>query len=397
MIKALVVDDSALMRKTITAMLVEAGGFSVQTARNGEDALAAIPRVQPDVVTLDLNMPVMDGLTCLAAIMRDFALPVVIVSSLSERAALVTVEALQLGAVDFVIKPGGALARRLPEAAGELVAKVRRAAGLRPRPDGPLSRLRRRREELQLDRPRSSPAVVRTPPSAVSRSAVSPSVVSPPAVSRSGGSPPAVSRSSGSRSSGAETSTPGADLVLIGSSTGGPAVLPIILSRLPVSFPAAVVVAQHMPASFTGVLARRLDDQCPLPVCEVTATMPVKAGHIYIARGDSDILLCRRSGVVAARPVPASGEYRWHPSVDRMVASAGEVVSPSRIIAVLLTGMGNDGAETMTLLCNGGGRTIAESEVSAVVWGMPGQLVARAGATLVLDAGEVAAQLLAWA
>jgi len=357
MIKALVVDDSALMRRAISTMLLEAGDFEVETARNGEDALAAIPRLDPDVVTLDINMPVMDGLSCLAVIMRDFPRPVVMVSSLTEAAALATLEALELGAVDYVAKPGGTVSLNIAETQQELVTKVRRAAGVRARPGGLASRLRREREEsraTRVTRPdRAGPSRVRT--------------------------------------TRADT-----ELVLVGSSTGGPALLSDLLTQLPRSFPAPVVVAQHMPASFTATLARRLNEQCALQVSEITAMAPIRPGHIYIAKGGNDLLLCLRGGDLTARPAPASGEHAWHPSVDRLVASALTIVDPARTIGVLLTGMGNDGAEQMAQLRRRGGRTIAESEQSAVVWGMPGELVARRGATVVLDAADVVPQLLSW-
>lgn len=361
MIKVLVVDDSALMRKAITTMLLETGEFVVETARNGEDALTAIPRVQPDVVTLDINMPVMDGLTCLAAIMADFPRPVVIVSSLSERAALITLEALELGAVDYVPKPGGTVSLNMDQCREQLVAKVRQAAHTRARPGGLVSRLRHQREEALA---RRSPSVARPAPP---------------------------------RTRPGATAVAGADLVLIGSSTGGPQLLSIILAGLPEDFPAAVVIAQHMPASFTGALARRLDDQSAMPVCEVVGPTTITAGRAYIARGDGDMLLCRRAAGLTARPAPSSTEHAWHPSVDRLVASALPLVAPTRTIGVLLTGMGDDGAEQMALLHAQGGRTIAESEESAAVWGMPGQLVARKGASVILDADQVVKQLLAWA
>lgn len=372
MIKALVVDDSALMRKAISAMLLETGEFVVETARNGADALTAISRFQPDVVTLDINMPVMDGLTCLAAIMADCPRPVVIVSSLSERAALITLEALELGAVDYVAKPGGTVSLNMDQCREQLVAKVRQAAHTRARPGGLVSRLRRQREETYAKRADTTvrPAPPRTPVAAV--------------------------RTAGAARGAGVAGVAGADLVLIGSSTGGPQLLSMILAGLPADFPAAVVIAQHMPASFTGALARRLDDQSAMPVCEVAGTTTITAGRAYVARGDGDLLLYRRGAGLLARPAPSSTEHAWHPSVDRLVASALPLVAPARTIGVLLTGMGDDGAEQMALLHAQGGRTIAESEESAAVWGMPGQLVARNGASVILDADHVVKQLLAW-
>ncbi|NHC46762.1 chemotaxis-specific protein-glutamate methyltransferase CheB [Motilibacter aurantiacus] len=356
--KVLVVDDSALMRKALKSMLADAGGFEVHLARNGEDALEQIPRLEPDVVTLDVNMPVMDGLTCLAEIMREHPLPVVMVSSLTERGALVTLEALELGAVDYVEKPGGTVSLNMRDAADELVDKVRRAARARMRAGGLAARLRRAREEsyAAASAPRAAPG----------------------------------------RGAGVASAAGAADLVVIGASTGGPALLSELLAQLPASCAAPVLVAQHMPQSFTGPLARRIDQSCPLPVQEVTGLTEVRPGHVYVARGDADMVLTRRSGGLAARPAPAGPSYRWHPSVDRLVQSAMDVVDPRRTVGVLLTGMGDDGAEQMAALHARGGRTIAESEESAVVWGMPGQLVARGGASRVLHADDIPAQLAAW-
>ena len=129
---------------------------------------------------------------------------------------------------------------------------------------------------------------------------------------------------------------------------------------------------------------------------EVTGLVKVEPGHVYVARGDADMVLTRRGGDLMARPAPSGSQYRWHPSVDRLTASALECVDPTRTIGVLLTGMGDDGAEQMAALRARGGRTIAESEDSAVVWGMPGQLVARDGATKVLHSDDITAQVLAW-
>ncbi|WP_337062921.1 chemotaxis-specific protein-glutamate methyltransferase CheB [Kineococcus sp. G2] len=364
-LKVLVVDDSALMRKALKNMLTADGDVEVVLARNGEDALEVLEREQPDVVTLDVNMPVMDGLTCLSRIMQERPVPVVMVSSITEQGAVVTLEALELGAVDYVAKPGGTVSMNLSEAAEEIRRKVRRAAAARVRPGSLTARLRRQREEAYASsrpvRPRA-----RTVAGAVGAGA--------PDTTRAGTT----------------------DLVLIGSSTGGPALLSALLSRFPADFAPPVVIAQHMPASFTGALANRLDASCSLPVQEVTGLVPVLPGHVYVARGDADVVLGRRGGDLTVRPAPAGAAYRWHPSVDRMVAGALEHVDPRRTVGVLLTGMGDDGAEQMAQLKARGGRTVAESEESAVVWGMPGQLVARDGATRVLHADQIAAQVVAW-
>ena len=347
----LVVDDSALMRRAIKNMLEKAGSFEVHTARNGVDALEQLSRIRPDVVTMDVNMPEMDGMSCLAQIMELQPTPVVMVSSLTESSALITLEALQLGAVDYVPKPGGTVSLNIDEVATELVSKVRGAATAHlTRTGGPRARIRAR------SRPAAAPTRAARRDSAAGR----------------------------------------VDLVLIGSSTGGPALLSEILPRLPATLAAPVVVAQHIPASFTATLARRLDEVCALRVHEVNQIMALLPGNIYIGRGSADVVVARRGTDLIVKSVPASEEYRWHPSVDRLAASAHRYCDPQRMVCVLLTGMGDDGAAEMAAVKEDGGRTIAEAEETAVVWGMPGELARRGGATAILPSYAIADRLIDW-
>jgi two-component system chemotaxis response regulator CheB len=332
----LVIDDSALMRRVIKRILAGTGEFEVHTARNGADALDQLDRVRPDVITLDVNMPEMDGLSCLVRIMERQPTPVIMVSSTTERNALVTLEALELGAVDFVSKPGGAVSLNMDEVADELITKVRIAKSA----NKPKKVVKRQKPPL-------------APPGAV-------------------------------------------DLLLIGASTGGPQLLSEILPQLPAGLPAPVVVAQHIPASFTGALARRLDEICQLRVHEVDRTMTIRRGNIYVGRGSADVIVARRSEGLIVKSVPASSDYRWHPSVDRLVGAARRHCDPARLVCVLLTGMGDDGAAEITAVNEAGGRTIAESEETAVVWGMPGDLTRRGGASAVLPSYQIADQLAEW-
>jgi two-component system chemotaxis response regulator CheB len=343
----LVVDDSALMRKVIKEILTVAG-FEVCTARSGADALDVLGRVNPDVVTLDINMPEMDGLSCLAEIMRRHPTPVVMVSSLTERNAKATMEALALGAVDFVQKPGGTVSLNLDQVATKIVSKVRCATRAKVRAGGLAARLRAQHRAIVA------------------------------------------------ADSGGGSGRNNVDLVLVGASTGGPPLLTMLVSELPPDFPAAVVIAQHMPASFTAALAKRLNEIGPLPTQEVTRPCPVRPGQVYLGHGDADVVLARRDGALIVKSVPASANYRWHPSVDRMVASARSVVPAERMVGGLLTGMGYDGAKEMAALHGEGGRTIAESEETAVVWGMPGELAQQAGATCVLPAEKITRQIRGW-
>jgi two-component system, chemotaxis family, protein-glutamate methylesterase/glutaminase len=345
----LVVDDSALMRRALKEMLTETGEFEVHSARNGVDALEQLGRVQPNVITLDVNMPEMDGLTCLSKIMEERPTPVVMVSSITERNALVTLEALELGAVDYVPKPGGTVSLNIDEVATELVQKVRAAASVRMnRAAGLKARIRATADKAPAERSRTAGPVQQT------------------------------------------------ELVLIGSSTGGPQLLNELLPTLPGTLSAPVVVAQHIPASFTGPLSRRLDENCHLRVHEVDRIMTVRPGNIYIGRGGADVVVARRNDGLIVKSVPAGAEYRWHPSVDRLVASARRHCEASRLVCALLTGMGDDGATEMAAVRAEGGRTIAESEETAVVWGMPGELARRGGATEVLPAQEIAGRLADW-
>jgi two-component system chemotaxis response regulator CheB len=181
--------------------------------------------------------------------------------------------------------------------------------------------------------------------------------------------------------------------VLVGTSTGGPPALEALLVPLPSDFPWPIVIAQHMPATFTGPLARRLDGISPLTVKEVTAPTALKSGCAYLAAGDADIVVEVRERALIAQPAPASGDYTWHPSVDRLVESAMNAAPAASLIGVLMTGMGNDGARTMTALRAAGGWTLAEAEETAVVWGMPGELVRAGGASEVAPLNALAARL----
>lgn len=348
--RLLVVDDSALMRRHLRQTFEAEADVEVDLARNGIEALERLRLTPPDVITLDVNMPELDGLSCLKAIMRERPTPVVMVSSLTEAGAEVTLRALELGAVDFVPKPDGTVSLSIDRIRAMLVEKVRAAARTEPR------RLRPSRTALP-------PGAARTAPQSPARAL------------------PVFTTANG--------------VVLIGVSTGGPRTLEDILPELPASFPWPVVVAQHMPSTFTGVFARRMDNLCALTVVEVSGPVPLQKGHVYIGRGDADIVLERRLGRIVVTSA-ASDESLWHPSVDRLVSSATEIYSARSLIGVQLTGMGSDGAAAMAELKRRGGRTIAESDATAVVFGMPQELIKREGASVVLPCGRVAAQLMDW-
>lgn len=371
MTKVLVVDDSALMRRLLGEVFGAAGGFDVAFARSGREALDLAATFRPDVVTLDQHMPGMDGLEMLDRLMLEQPCPVVMVSSLTAAGADVTLQALRLGAVDFVAKPTGAVSMKMQAFGPVLVEKVRAAVSAK------LRRSHRLVERVRLTtRAMTGPA---EPAAASGRAAARQAPL--PAQEDQAGERPARARVDG--------------LVLIGTSTGGPPALDAVLSGLPAGFRWPILVAQHMPASFTGPLARRLDGICALAVSEVTAPVRLAPGHVYLAHGDADIVVGTRTGVLVALPAPADPDRRWHPSVGRLVETAMQHVPPERLVGVLMTGMGNDGAQAMTQLRAAGGRTIAEAEETAIVWGMPGELVRAGGADAIEPLDAISDRLLA--
>jgi two-component system chemotaxis response regulator CheB len=364
-IKVLVVDDSALMRRLLGNVLRSQTDFEVEVARDGVEGLAKLHAFQPDVVTLDIHMPNMDGLACLDRIMVERPSNVIMVSSLTAAGADETFQALQLGAVDFIAKPSGAISLAIDDLAPVLIDKVRAASKMRARTT------RRLTERVRL---RAAQAAGTAGTSATPRTTLPTPTA---ATARRRGPPNGV--------------------VLVGTSTGGPPALDALLSPLPETFPWPILIAQHMPASFTGPLARRLDRLCALAVEEVVGPLPLSAGRVYIGKGDADIIVVKRGDTPFVTAAPSLAEHRWHPSVDRLVRSAMQTLGAQRLVGVLLTGMGNDGAEAMTGLRAEGGRTIAESEDTAIIWGMPGELVKAGGAEVVVPLSKIAACLSDWA
>lgn len=362
MAKVLVVDDSALMRRLITGVLGEAG-YETRTANNGSDAVEMLVTWQPDVITLDINMPRMDGLTALSLIMAARPTPVIMVSSLTEEGALATLEALALGAVDFITKPGGTISLSIDEIAQQLLAKVRAALRSQPRSQrGPVTGTQTGSSQKQT---------------ALSDKSVPASITARPGMNRGSGSQ-------------------ALQLVLVGVSTGGPRTLEDILPVLPADFPCAVLVAQHMPPNFTDAFAQRMDRICPMPVQEVSTAHPLAPGHVYIGQGGTDMIVMERLGRLVVAPKPETPGHPWHPSVDVLVNSAMRHLPAQQLTGVQLTGMGDDGAKAMTELKRQGGRTIAEAESTAVVFGMPQELINMGGASIVLPCHQIAKQLLGW-
>lgn len=327
-INVLVVDDSAFMRKVITDLLNSDPSINVVgTARNGIDALKKIDELHPDVVTLDIEMPVMDGLTTLEKIMQEKPLPVIMLSSLTQADAEITIRALQKGAVDFVAKPSGTISLDLAKVKGELISKIKIAATVE------VSKALKREPVANCDLSES----------------LTKSIVTTRKVQ--------------------ETNK----LVLIGTSTGGPQALHAVLSKLPEKIPAAIVIVQHMPPGFTRSLAERLDQIAEIHVKEAEDRERVVAGTAYIAPGDYHLVLeCsspKKTELLLRlnKDAPVNGH---RPSVDVLMKSAARI-DCCDFIGVIMTGMGHDGREGVRALKEKQAKIIAQDASTAVVYGMP--------------------------
>ena len=356
--RVLVVDDSAFMRRTLRMILESDPELQViDVARNGEEAVEKARALKPDVITLDLNMPVMDGLTALTYIMLERPTPVVVISSLTHEGALATFEALELGAVDFVSK-SGTMSLDAEQLAEEIVYKVHSAVRAQMR--------RGRRERYQAQ--------------------------------RGGRAQPRRAEVQSARRSTLPAAAVSSDLVVaIGVSTGGPSTLMDIVPALPADLPAAVIVVQHMPPKFTFSFAQHLNEASALPVKEAEANEPVQAGQVYVAPGGYHMSLAlnaRGTDKILRLSQRADQELLFCPSVDVMFDSVARLYG-AKAVGVLLTGMGADGADGMVKIRQAGGFTIAESEETAVVFGMPREAIERGGADLVAPSHEIASHIRA--
>lgn len=379
MIRVLIADDSAFMRQVLSDLFRRQSDFEVLgTAVNGKEAVSKVKQLKPDLLTLDVNMPVMDGLNALAVIMEECPIPVVMLSSLTQKGTDATVRALSLGAVDFISKAGGSISR-IDTIEQEILQKCRAAASARvqkmnfgkketeePAQSSAPPVMKRvelpKRQGMKLGSPASADTAVqkvslgskRKNPLLQSRSSVPASIGRPS---------PIVAGSFGSSNK----------LVVIGTSTGGPQALQNVITRLPGNLPCGVVVVQHMPAGFTKALADRLNSISQVTVKEAEDGEMIRAGHVYIAPGDFHLRVKDDGGI---RKIKLSQEARvgnHRPAVNVMydsVASLGP-----KLVAVIMTGMGADGCEGMKKIKASGGYSIAQDEPTCVVYGMPKAVV----------------------
>lgn len=326
-IRVLVVDDSVVIRRLLTDVI--AGDPNIElagVAANGRIALAKLPQINPDLVTLDIEMPELDGLGTLPELRKLYPkLPVIMFSTLTERGAVATLEALSLGATDYVTKPAnvGSVAVGIQRVKDELLPKIKALC--------------------RLENNSSQIAPVRLPPLTVTP----------------------------------KRTMQRCDIVVIGSSTGGPQALTAVLTKLPANFPAPIVVVQHMPPVFTNHLANRLNQDCALAVFEATGTESLRPGQVLIAPGDFHLELQRNGAFVVAGTNRNPPENSCRPAVDVLFRSAASIYG-SQCLGVVLTGMGQDGLRGSQAIVQAGGMVLAQDEATSVVWGMP-RAVTQAG------------------
>lgn len=320
MIRVLVVDDSVFMRKLLSDLFAGEADFTViDTARNGKDAIDKVKRLKPDLITMDVEMPVMDGIKALEMIMTESPTPVVMISSLTQAGAAATLRALELGAVDFVAKTAGPISN-IAEIRAEILAKCRAAVRAN------VSQL----TKVQLASTIQAQKKAYIPPTGLVEDRI----------------------------------------VAIGTSTGGPRALQEVITKLPGNIPSGIVIVQHMPPGFTKSLAERLNSLSSVTVKEAEHNDVLRPGLALIAPGDYHMLLEREGGKVLVKlnQNPPLGGHR--PAVDPLMESVARIFG-SKAVGVILTGMGHDGAKGIQAIKRQNGQTIAEDQSTAVVFGMP--------------------------
>jgi two-component system chemotaxis response regulator CheB len=351
-LKVLVIDDSAYHRRTLSRIIAAAPGFEVVgTASDGEEAIKKVVTLKPDLLTLDLEMPRMDGFTFLRWLMRTFPRPTLVVSSRESNKSVF--RALELGAADFVLKPVSYASEQLGQIEGEVIAKLREIAVARP------EKLAQRAQRLAAMAPAAAPAAV---PAQVARK----KVVAPAAAGRY-------------------------RCVAIGASTGGPPALQQVLGALAGDLPAAVVIAQHMPEGFTRMFAERLNRIVGLFVKEAEGGEELVPGLALLAPGGHNLTVHQgMGGRVFARVEPPAATDRYVPSADKLLTSAAAAYG-NQLVSLVLTGMGDDGALGTRAVRLADGLTIAEAEESCVVFGMPREAIRTGAVQQVLALPEIGA------
>ena len=356
-IRVLVVDDSAFLRRAIPRILESHPEIEViGTASNGQEALEKIKELQPDVITLDVVMPVMDGLTALKIIMRDMPTPVIMVSSLTTKGAKETLEALSLGAVDFISKPSGQISLDIDTVSDTLLKKIKAAYVSKVKIASQIDVTRQKFRDLMTDL-----STGKVPPATIPTKAKDP--------------------------------VAGRSLVAIATSTGGPAALQMLLPGLPADLNAGVVIVQHIASGFTLPLAERLDSLSKIKVREAKDGMPIRPGEALIAPAGIHLHVASANGSLVIRLTQEPVNALHHPSADVLFQSIAKCC-PKETCAVIMTGMGDDGARGMLAIQQAGGWTIAQDEATSVIYGMPRKAVAYGGVSVSLPLDQIAAGIV---
>jgi len=350
-IRVLIIDDSALIRQLLREIL--SSDEAIEVVGSAADPLIArekIKKLSPDVLTLDIEMPKMDGITFLKKLMRLRPMPVVMISTLTEAGANVTLEALEIGAIDFISKPKVDVSEKLQEYAVDIINKVKTAAVARVRSQADVAP----RLGAGVDEKHSADSVLVKRTTKVQKTAEK--------------------------------------IIAIGSSTGGTEAIKEVLIRLPADTP-AIVISQHIPAAFSGPFAKRMNTCSAMSVCEAQDGQPILPGHVYIAPGSHHLLVERNTSGYVCRLNDGPKVNRHKPSVDVMFRSVSQNVGQNAVGAIL-TGMGDDGARGMKEMQVVGSPTIAQDEKTSVVWGMPGEAVKHGGVDHILPLEQIAQKLV---
>ena len=395
MISVLVVDDSVVIRRLITDALVTDPKIRVVgSASNGRVAIAKIEQLRPDIITLDVEMPVMDGLETLRALRPRYPrLPIIMFSTLTAAGATATLDALAAGATDYVTKPAnvGSIRESILSVREQLLPRIHALCGPRGR-QGPLRQPLRPAFERAGQPGRTGlgvqPKLLGSRPGQWALSGTSPM---PSSASR--GSPKPEPKGRAPHSSPVRAHSERVEIIAIGCSTGGPDALSKILRALPANLNVPVVVVQHMPPVFTKMFAERLDRTCGMTVCEAGDNMSICPGSVYIAPGDLHLEVVRRGQEVVTRLQSGPPENFCRPAVDTLFRSVATAYGKTAI-AVVLTGMGQDGRRGCETLHEAGAEILAQDEATSVVWGMPGAVTNAGLADSVLPLDNVASHLI---
>ena len=359
-VSVLVVDDSGFFRKRLTEILTASGQIKVVgVATNGREGVELAEKLRPDVITMDYEMPVMDGISAVREIMKRQPAPVLMFSSLTYEGARVTLDALEAGAVDFLPKNFEEIARDSSQLQKILIERVLDVAGSRPgaKPSAP---------------PPTAP-----PPSPRSPAPARRSVPERPAVSDRSSRPSAPEPEAPARRSIRRGPAKHYSVVAIGTSTGGPVALQRVLMALPAGFPAPVVLVQHMPASFTPAFAERLNKLCRIEVRQAEDGEMLKPGVALLAPGGKQMMIENRGGQGRVRILPGDDRLNYKPCVDVTFGSLARSF-PGKTLGLILTGMGSDGKEGCRLMKQSGSDIWSQDEKTSVIYGMP-MAVAKAG------------------